>query len=93
MTTAPAAADEPKTAEQKAKSETMYVVLRERQGETKDSFEFVGNYAGTAEQAIRQAAASGDGPNFKEGRYFAIPARSFKAVTLTTSTETKVKLS
>ncbi|MDQ5841655.1 MAG: hypothetical protein M3537_11075 [Chloroflexota bacterium] len=95
--TAPTAAAEPAKPAKDTKA-TTYVVLRESKqpGEGLPRYEHVGNYPGTADQAIRRAAmqsTGSDGDTYQDGMYFAIPARSFKPVTLTTSTETKVTLS
>jgi hypothetical protein len=69
-----------------------YVVLRQTQdaapGIATETWErIVGEFRGTAEQAIKKAAKD------KEGHYVAVPARSFKPVSLTTETTTRVKLS
>jgi hypothetical protein len=50
-----------------------------------------GSYFGSPEQVIRKAAHKGE-DQYDAGTYIAIPARSFKPVSLTTRVETKVKL-
>lgn len=85
----------------KTKQTTDYIVIREAAHEYlpgKDavdttslgtaSYQLVGTFkAASANDAVKQAA--GD----KEGIYRAVPARSWKPVTVTVKTETKVTLS
>jgi hypothetical protein len=90
--------DSDATAEKAKTAPTEYVVLREETvnlsvGATTASnaeskvWREVARSTGPAANAIKKAAKE------KTGRYLAIPARSFKPVTLTTKTETKVTLS
>jgi hypothetical protein len=61
--------------EQENKKGSEYVVFKQAEGGWED---LPGRYEGNANGAMRQAA-EGNGP----GRYFAVPARSFKPITVT----------
>jgi precorrin-6x reductase len=76
-------------------TETEYVVLRRHDTPNADDWEKIGSYRGSAKQAIKQAAKLGEGDQgdrYKVGTFVAVPARSFRPVTLTTRVETRVKL-
>jgi hypothetical protein len=75
-------------------SDTTYIVLRNIDTTGSPAWSWVADSkASTAERAIREVVQLvSDGGGSKDGSYIAVPARSWKPVTVTTETKTVLKL-